>query len=395
MYDVAVIGAGPVGSHLAYRLAGMGFSVAVVEKKSDLGEPVCCTGIVSQDCVNQYGIEKSVIYREVNGAALYSPSGKIIRLRRREPQAAIVERAALNVFMAQRAMDRNAEYILGSPVSNIEVSGDRVALETGKQKARNILEARVAVIASGFGSGLTDRLGIGKAGDFAMGAQAEVGADGIDEVEVYSGKKVAPGFFGWLVPTSPGRALIGLIARRRTGYYMKNLISSLFAQGKITTEGPEVSYAGLALQARSKTSGNRVIVVGSAAGQVKPTTGGGIYYGLLCADIAADYLQQALESDSLSARDLSGYDRRWRKALGREQRLGYWSRKVFELLSDRQIDRLFDIIISNGIDEALMQSDDVKFDWHGKAVLKLLGHRALSKTINAMKLPFPPGKKNS
>ncbi len=390
MNDVAVIGGGPVGSRVAYRLAGYGYDVVVLEKKGDLGEPVCCTGIIGMECVKRFDIDDNVIFRRANSAAIYSPSGKRLNVRRQEPQAAIVGRAAFNVSLAERAQDRGVKYILDSPVGGMEVREDRVRVKTGDVSC----EARVAVIASGFGSKLVEEAGMGRIGDFAMGAQAEVETDGVEEVDVYLGKKVAPGFFSWLVPTSPGRALVGLISRTRTGYFVRKLISSLVTQGKITTTEPEIRYAGVALKALSRTSGNRVIVVGSAAGQVKPTTGGGIYYGLLCADIAADSLHRALENDNLSAKSLADYDRQWKKVLGREQKLGYWSRKFYELLSDRQIDRIFDIIKSNGIDEALMQSDDLSFDWHGKVILKLVGHSALSRTVRSVRLPFPAGRKD-
>jgi len=129
--------------------------------------------------------------------------------------------------------------------------------------------------------------------------------------------------------------------------------------------------------------------VGSAAGQVKPTTGGGIYYGLLGADIAANILNQALERDDLSARNLANYEREWKEKLASELRVGYWARKLYEKLSDAQIDRIFDIIKSNGIDKALLSNDDLSFDWHSGAVLRLMGHQSLSKVIKAMKIPLP------
>ena len=129
-------------------------------------------------------------------------------------------------------------------------------------------------------------------------------------------------------------------------------------------------------------------MVGDAVGQVKPTTGGGIYYGLLCADIAANNLHRALNDDDLSARNLAGYEREWKKKLGRELKIGYWARKFYEHLSDKQVDRIFDIIKSNGVDEALLKKDDLSFDWHGEVILKLLGHRVLSKAIEVMKVPF-------
>ena len=99
-------------------------------------------------------------------------------------------------------------------------------------------------------------------------------------------------------------------------------------------------------------------------------------------------MHRALESNDLSARSLVNYERGWKKKLGQELRIGYWARRFYERLNDRQIDRIFDIMKSKGIDEALLKADDFSFDWHGKALLKLLGHRAVSKAIEAIKIPF-------
>jgi flavin-dependent dehydrogenase len=235
-------------------------------------------------------------------------------------------------------------------------------------------------------------LGLGKVSDFIVGAQAEVSTNDLIEIEVYFNQEVAPGFFAWLVPTSPAKALVGLAVRHNPGLYLKKLISSLQAQGKIVSTDAEILYRGIPLKPLTKTCGNRVIVVGDAVGQVKPTTGGGIYYGLLCADIAAGTLHQALERNILSARSLAGYERGWRKKLGQELRLCYWARKFYRRLSDRQIDRIFDIIISNEIDKALLDMDDLSFDWHGEILLRVLKQQTWLKAINAvLKVPFRIG----
>ncbi len=92
-----------------------------------------------------------------------------------------------------------------------------------------------------------------------------------------------------------------------------------------------------------------------------------------------------------TARNLAGYEREWKKKLGRELKIGYWARKFFEHLSDKQIDRTFDIIKSDGIDEDLLKADDLSFDWHGEVILRLLGQRVLSKAIKVMKIPFRIG----
>jgi len=391
LYDVIVVGGGPVGSYVAYKLAGMGHDVVVLERKEKLGEPVCCAGIISQECVNSFAIDDSVVLRRVSSAKLFSPSGRMLRLWRQETQVCIVDRAAFDMAIANWAQGKGAQYVLNSLVRDIEVGSDGVRVEAAQQGEGLNFEARAVVIATGFGSRLVGGLGLGKIGDFIMGAQAEVETIGVDEVEVYFGQEVAPDFFAWLVPTSPLKALVGLLSRRSPGRYLRKLISSLLAQGKIVSDEAELSHRGIPLKPLARTYGRRLVVVGDAAGQVKPTTGGGIYYGLLCADIAANNLHRALDDDDLSARNLASYEREWKKKLGRELKICYWARKFYEHLSDRQVDKVFDIIKSNGIDEVLLKADDLSFDWHGEVILRLLGHRVLSKTIKAMKIPFRIG----
>jgi len=389
LYDVIVIGGGPVGSYVAYKLAGMGYDVVVLEQKERLGGQVCCAGIISQGCVSSFAIDDSVVLRRASSARLFSPSGRLLRLWRQETQACIVDRAAFDVAMVSRAQGKGAKYVLNSPVSDIEVRDDRVRVGAAQQGEGLNLEARVVVIATGFGSRLAE--GLGTVGDFIMGAQAEVETIGVDEVEFYFGQGIAPGFFAWLVPTSPPKALVGLLSRHSPGLYLRKLMSSLLAQGKIVSDEAELSHRGTRLKPLARTYSDRLMIVGGAAGQVKPTTGGGIYYGLLCADIAANNLHRALESDDLSAKSLASYERDWKRKLGRELKICYWARKFYEHLSDRQIDRVFDIIKSNGIDEALLKAGDLSFDWHGEVILRLVGHRVLFKAIEAMKIPFRIG----
>ena len=389
-----VIGAGPVGSYLAYKLSDMGCDVAVLERGERLGEKVCCTGIIGQECVSSFPVDGNVILRWANSARLFPPSGKPIRLWRKGNQACIIDRPAFDLAMASKARSRGARYILNSPVWNIEVREDEVIVNVSQSGQRVTLKARAAVIAAGFGSGLTEKLGLGKSRDFVMGAQTEVLLSDIDEVEVYFGREVAPGFFAWLVPTVPGKALVGLLSRHSPGLYLKKLLTCLLAEGKIASADGKLDYGGVPLKPLSRTYAERLIVVGDAAGQVKPTTGGGIYYGLLCADIAANILEDALESNDLSAKNLSRYQRGWKKKLGRELRVGYWARKFYERLSDGQINRLFGIIESAGIDKALLEAEDLSFDWHSEIVLRLLGHQALARAMEMAKMPFLLRRRN-
>ncbi|HEY91822.1 MAG TPA: NAD(P)/FAD-dependent oxidoreductase [Dehalococcoidia bacterium] len=387
MYDVAVIGAGVTGSQVAARLAGMGHSVIVIEGKRSLTDPVCCTGIIGRECVTSFAIEEDIIQRWVKGARVFSPSGKMLRLWRPERQAAIVDRVSLNISMIGKAQGRGARYEVGTLIRDIEVSGNGVNIKAIRGDEPVNLEARVAVIATGFSPGLTERLGLGRTGDFVTGVQAEVMLPELDNVEVYLGQDTAPSFFAWTVPTSFGMGLVGLLSRRTPEVYLRKLLTSLAEQGKIASADVEVLHGGISLKPLSKTYGERLLVVGTAAGQVKPITGGGIYYGLLCANIAAEHLHNALVEDNLSAKSLAGYQRKWKKLLGSELRTGYWARRVFDRLGDNQIDRLFDVVESTGILDALLKADDLSFDWHGGAVSRVIGYEVFRKVIGSVKLP--------
>lgn len=391
MRDVIVIGGGPIGSHTAFRLADIGYDVLVLEQKPGLTGRVCCAGIISQQCLDSFGIDDSVILRQANSARIFSPSGRLIRLWREENQAGIVDRAAFNLSIANKARAAGAEYLFNSTVCDIQLKADRIVVEAASNDSRLNYEARVVVIATGFGSKLIDTAGLGKPGDFVIGAQAEVEAAAVDEMEVYMGREVAPGFFAWLVPTSPPKALAGLLSRSNPRKYLKRLLSRLKTEGKIDYSDVEIGCRGITLKPLKRAYGRRLIIVGDAAGQVKPTTGGGIYFGLLSADIAVRHLHRALEQNELSARSLSGYQREWKQKLGPELRICYWARRFYERLSDRQIDRIFDITIENGIDKSLLEADDLSFDWHGRAITKVLRQKALTRALKAMKIPLRIG----
>jgi flavin-dependent dehydrogenase len=174
---------------------------------------------------------------------------------------------------------------------------------------------------------------------------------------------------------------------------MRAFLNSLAAQGRIASPEARIVYGGIPLRPLPRTSAAGIVVVGDAAGQVKPTTGGGIYYGLLCAGIAADVLHRAICGSDLSAGALREYDRRWHRLLSRELRIGRWSRWLFEQLNDRQIDRLFQMVQESGFREALLTSPGFSFDWHSRLALRglrRLGPRAVLPMLWLS--AFPPGR---
>ncbi len=387
MVDAIVIGAGPAGSQVAGMMADAGHSVLVLDGKSTPTEPVCCTGIIGLECVGSFAIADQVISRWLRGATLHSPSGRKLKLLRPTEQAVIVDRVALNVSLVDRARDRGADFKLGTRVTGIDTTPSGVTVSAVGDDGPVTFEARVAVVATGFNPGFTEALGLGKPSDSVMGAQVEVVAPNSEEVEVFTGNEVAPGFFAWLAPTTPGIALVGMLSRRSPGDYLEKLVASLRAQGKIGESRSEPLHWGIPLKPLRRTYRDRLLVVGTAAGQVKPTTGGGVYYGLLCASIAAGHLDRALTTDDLSAKSLAGYERDWKHRLGWELRTGYWGRRFFERMDDRQIDKMFRVVETSGILDDLLDAEDLIFDWHGGVVSRVVANPAFFRAMVEVSLP--------
>jgi geranylgeranyl reductase family protein len=377
LYEAIVIGAGPVGSYLAEKLARQRHGVLVLEKKSDVGEDVCCTGIIGKECLDLLSIDKNLILNKANSARFIAPSGMSLRLWRNEDVAYVLDRPALNRALARHAQAAGVDYLFQAQVTDIQPDLNRVCVHATQQGKARSFDTQVAIVATGYGSPLPEKLGLGRIGNSIIGAQAEVQMEGIDEVEVYLDHKLAPGGFAWLVPTKDGKGLAGMMTRQQPKKHLKRLLASLKAQGKITSEEVTCGYGVIPLLPLPRTYANRILAVGEAAGQVKPTTGGGICYGLLCADIAADILQQALAANDFSASRLVSYQKRWQARLKRELSIGYLAHRIFRDLGNKQLEMLLNFVSSCGVPRLITESKDFSFDWHGRLILKVLRHLIL------------------
>ena len=131
----------------------------------------------------------------------------------------------------------------------------------------------------------------------------------------------------------------------------------------------------------AKTYGTRLLAAGDAAGLVKPTTGGGIYYGLISGQIAADVLGPALQQDDLSESRLRAYQTGWQARLGSEIRVGLKFRALASRLNDRAIDALVELARIDGLVPLLKQT--ANFNWHGASALALLRHPQFRKILLA------------
>ena len=384
MHDVIVIGAGPAGNIAALELSAKGYRVLVLDWRRDIGNKLC-TGIIGAECAERFPPEAEHVISEVRSATLVSPMGTRHRIVRDKTQALIINRVAYVDALARRAMAAGATYKLGSRVAEVEISKEGVSVLTKGGEGQGCYRSSMVIIASGFGTPLLEMVGLqnGRHRDYMVGSQAEVEVYGLEDTEVYLGKDIAPGSFGWLVPVSDSSALIGIVARGGLNGHMGRFISNLQDTGKVRGVIKEPSRWGVPLKPLSKTFRDRVLVVGDAAGLAKPTTGGGIYYALLSGEIAAATAVEALDAGDFSARRLKGYETKWRAVFGRDLRIGYGARVLYEAMGDRQLERLLSAFASREVQSDLIGSPEFSFDWHGGVILRALRHRDLRPLIES------------
>ena len=384
MLDAIVLGAGPAGNIAALRLSEMGYSVAVLDWREKLGDKLC-TGIVGRECVERYRPQESDIYSQAQLATVVAPSGRSHKIAKAEPQAYIIDRVAFVESLASRASEAGAFYKLGERAVHIERTNTSVSVRTASSKGTRRYQASLVVIASGFASPLLSMVGLGGRGptEHMVGCQAEVVADHLENTEVYLGDSVSPGSFGWLVPLSGSRAFLGLVSRHKLNGHMGQFVSALQQSGKVRSVIKEPKRWGIPIKPLPRTYGDRILVAGDAAGFVKPTSGGGIYYALRSGEIAAEAARQAFLAGDLSARGLKSYESAWKALFGRELRVGYYARRLYEILRDDQIERLLDGFVSTRTQQELMSSRDFSFDWHSGLILKAIGHQELGRLIRS------------
>ena len=381
--DVVVVGGGPAGMYTAHQLAEAGYRVSVLDSRREIGEQVICTGIVSREAFERYGFSHASVLSSIQKLRLISPGGLELRYTHPSVLAYAVDRHKFDNEIRHRAQRSGAEVSVESSVQQISVERGRVRLSVQNSHRRYELSAALCVIATGIRYTLHRQVGLGVPSSFLKAAQAHLPAGREDVTTVFVGQRVAPGGFAWVVPLGRQLCRVGLMTHGDARRLFHRLVERL--QLSHQNGHTPVDLKPIAQGMARCSSTDRVIAVGEAAGQVKTTTGGGIYYGLLGAEIAAEVAARALARNDLSARALGEYDRLWKRRIGGEIEKGFRTRQQAARLSDAQMDRLVRASQENGL--FAFAEKHARFDWHRKMigyVLKLPAFReALLRAVQA------------
>jgi geranylgeranyl reductase family protein len=368
--DAIVIGAGPAGSECARCLSSAGFGVLVVEEHRRAGEPVHCTGIISARAYSAFDLPTAAIQSELTAAQLTSPGGVTLRVELNGSRAFAVDRGEVDRELARRASESGARFCYAASVKQITVDRTGVTV-SGLCDAEPWSErARAVVLATGAKSRLPTKTGLATSRDHMHGAQAQVPISSPAMMQVWLGQKRVPGGFGWVVPAQAGWSRVGVLTKERPRQVLREIARCAMNGGSECLAETEIRVHPVPSVPRHPTFGDRVLSVGDAAGQVKMTTGGGVYYGLLAARLASEVLADGLKRGRLGSRHLARYERLWHGVLGPEQRAGQLLRKLASAVSDETMDSIFRTAERRGLSRYLL--DLVDFDWHARPGIGLV-----------------------
>ncbi|MBO7518272.1 MAG: NAD(P)/FAD-dependent oxidoreductase [Methanobrevibacter sp.] len=303
-YDVTIIGAGPIGSTLAYELAKEDINVCLIDKKKVIGLPLQCAGIINKRVLDVNHFSDELILNKAKGALLHSKNHSL-SVSKEENQAIIIDRVALDQFLYNRAIENGVDSYLSSKVLAIDDLEGKVSFKN--ESAEKSIKSKIIVGADGPLSIVSSAFG--NDFDYYCASQylvkIEEDNNQMSFVDLYAYGDLFPGFI-WQIPVSKNIFRIGLFSNY--DYKRQNEILNDFLMNEFQYENYEIieKYKGKIpiYNKENKLFKNRALIIGDASSQVKPTTGGGLLIGFEAVGMAKKAIVNALNSEDFNSLNL-------------------------------------------------------------------------------------------
>lgn len=364
-YDIAVIGSGPAGSVTARYAAESGAKVLIIERRKEVGVPVLCGEGVSRKVDDFKVLEgKRWIANIIDGARIFSPDGTMVKLAAEmagNETGYVLYRDIFDQELARGAVRAGAELMLNTCAVDLLKENDKIRGVKVKQFSESFdIEADVVVGADGVESKVGRWAGIKttlKPYDLETCAQYTLTNVECDEkyCDFYLGKKIAPGGYVWVFPKDKDVANVGigiLGSLSEPGRALKLLDRFINSHNELKKGEPIRFITGAVPVAEPiEAVRNNLILVGDAARQVDPITGGGLMASIEAGKIAGDTLGDAVEEQRFDKEMLSAYEEKVKKAFYRKFKRNYVVKEIMLGFEDKTLNMLADSLKDYKFDE--------------------------------------------
>jgi len=335
-YDAIIVGGALSGSRTAELLARNERNVLLIEEHEKIGLPCKCTGLVSwrtPEILKK--LPSRLIANKLNKGKFYAPDGTSFILKSKK-SAYVLDRTGLDRFLFEQAVKAGAG-VKTEHFETFRYNNGYVEVKTNK----NTYQTKILIGADGANSTVAQKANLPMPKNVFVGLQTTASGNFEQYTELWFGKSTAPNFFAWVVPENEEIARIGLATLISPKPYYER-----FLETRLNHNGLKPDVAGvIRFGVMKDTVADRVMLVGDAACQVKPFSGGGITYGLIASQICADAIEKAFEENKFDYQFLKqNYDSEWKKKIVPGINKGMILRKVLYSLPDPQVNILFKTI---------------------------------------------------
>lgn len=363
-YDIVIVGAGPAGSTTARCAAESGASVLLLEKDRDVGLPVRCAEGASEAGLASVldAIDERWIENRVSDVMFHSPSDKMVELNFSQV-GFILNRKLFDYDLAHMAVKAGAELQTKAYVFDLLRENDRIVGVKFSHLGKEFrVKAKIVVGADGVESRVGRWAGIKtrtKMRDMETCFQYTVYNINLSgkHLHLFFSSKIAPEGYLWVFPKGGGRANIGLgisgeaAARKSPLAYLNDFMAERFPNASVLNC---VAGGVPCDQTLSTIVKDGIMLVGDAAHQVNPITGGGITPALIAGKIAGHVAGQAIAQGNVGVKVLQEYPKRWHKAEGRNHQIFYKLKNYIYKLTDDELDSIADAGLKVPIEKRTM-----------------------------------------
>lgn len=361
--DVLVVGAGPAGASTAAHLAAAGAKVLLVDRQAFPRDKVCgdFVGPAALVELDHLGVGAEPSIRDGNvirEAGIFVDGRELIRqpipeINGLPAYGRVVPRLVLDDTILGAARRAGAEVLDATSVGGYETTPDGVEVRLEQGGSTRTVMTRVLVGADGSSSTIARvlrRRGTGRADRILAVRAYYEGVDGpADRSDLFFTADSFPGYC-WLFPTSATEANVGvgmlLETLPPTTEHIRELLIRLVESdralrarlGRATLTGKIVGWPLTTFNPRAEIVGDRVLLVGDAAGLINPLNGEGIQYALSSGRWATATILQALAVGDFSETGLMPYALRVHDELRYDMAL---ARLIIQFISNRNLNSIW------------------------------------------------------